>query len=38
MLKLSEKLLFNYPDIMLLADRGFANHQLIDWLQNSRWL
>lgn len=37
MLKLAEKLLFNYPDIMLLADRGFANHQLINWLQNSRW-
>lgn len=37
MLKLAEKLLFNYPDIMLLADRGFANHQLLDWLQNSRW-
>lgn len=37
MLKLAEKLLFNYPDIMLLADRGFSNHQLINWLQNSRW-
>lgn len=37
MLRLAEKLLFNYSDIMLLADRGFANHQLVDWLQNSSW-
>lgn len=37
MLKLAQKLLSNYPDIMLLADRGFANHQLINWLQNSSW-
>ncbi|WP_262561149.1 hypothetical protein [Acaryochloris sp. CCMEE 5410] len=22
---------------MLLADRGFANHQLMSWLQQSRW-
>ncbi len=34
---LAQKLLSNYPDIMLLADRGFANHQLINWLQNSSW-
>ncbi|MGF1590569.1 MAG: sensor histidine kinase, partial [Pleurocapsa sp.] len=26
MLKLAQKLLSNYPDIMLLADRGFANY------------
>ena len=37
MLKLSHRLLSNYPDIMLLADRGFANHQLMSWLQNSSW-
>ena len=37
MLKLAQKLLSNYPDVMLLADRGFANHQLINWLQNSSW-
>lgn len=37
MLKLAQKLLSNYPDIKLLADRGFANHQLINWLQNSGW-
>ena len=37
MLKLAQRLLSSYPDIMLLADRGFANHQLIKWLQNSQW-
>ena len=37
MLKLARKLLFNYPDIMLLTDRGFANHQLINRSQNSSW-
>lgn len=37
MLRLAQKLLSNYPDIMLLADRGFANHQLVRWLQNSNW-
>jgi hypothetical protein len=36
-LRLAQRLLSNYPDIMLLADRGFANHQLIKWLQNSQW-
>ena len=24
-------------DVMLLADRGFANHELISWLQQSYW-
>ena len=37
MLKLSHRLLSNYPDIMLLADRGFANHELMNWLQDSNW-
>lgn len=37
MLRLAQKLLSNYPDIMLLGDRGFANHQLVKWLQNSNW-
>lgn len=37
MLKLAQKLLSNYSNVMLLADRGFANHQLINWLQNSSW-
>lgn len=36
-LKLSHRLLSNYPDIMLLADRGFANHELVNWLQNTNW-
>lgn len=26
-----------HPDVMLLADRGFANHELMGWLQASRW-
>lgn len=30
-------LLRQHPDVMLLADRGFANHQLMEWLQASRW-
>lgn len=37
MLRLAEKLLSGHADIMLLADRGFANHELVDWLQNSTW-
>ena len=37
MLRLSHRLLFNYCDVMLLADRGFANHQLISWLKTSQW-
>ncbi len=37
MLRLAEKLLSSYSDIMLLADRGFANHELVNWLQNSSW-
>lgn len=30
-------LLRQHGDVMLLADRGFANHELIGWLQASRW-
>jgi hypothetical protein len=26
-----------HPDIMLLADRGFANHELLRWLRRSGW-
>jgi len=37
MLRLAEKLLSSHGDIMLLADRGFANHELVNWLQNSTW-
>jgi hypothetical protein len=27
----------SYPDVMVLADRGFANHDLLAWLSQSRW-
>ena len=37
MLRLATKLLSDYSNIMLLADRGFANHELVNWLQNSTW-
>ena len=37
MLRLSHRLLSQYPDVMLLADRGFANHELMEWLRNSGW-
>lgn len=37
MLRLAHRLLSNYPDIMLLADRGFANHELMSWLQDNSW-
>ena len=36
MLRLSPQLLSKYPDVMLLADRGFANHQLMNWLKISQ--
>lgn len=37
MLKLAHYLLSQYSDVMLLADRGFANHELMTWLKNSNW-
>ena len=37
MLRLSSRLLSKYCDVMLLADRGFANHQLVSWLKTSQW-
>jgi hypothetical protein len=37
MLRLSHRLLYKYPDVMLLADRGFANHELMSWLKTSQW-
>jgi len=37
MLRLAHRLLQSYPDVMVLADRGFANHDLLDWLSQSRW-
>ena len=36
-LRLAHRLLSKYPDVMLLADRGFANHQLMDWLTTIQW-
>lgn len=30
-------LLRDHGDVMLLADRGFANHELMRWLQTSHW-
>jgi hypothetical protein len=30
-------LLRQHPDVMLLADRGFANHELMNWLRHSGW-
>jgi hypothetical protein len=30
-------LLRHHPDVMLLAERGLANHQLLQWLRASRW-
>jgi hypothetical protein len=30
-------LLRHHPDVMLLADRGFANQQLMQWLRQSHW-
>jgi len=30
-------LLRHHPDVMLLTDRGFANHELMKWLRQSHW-
>jgi hypothetical protein len=37
MLRQARWLLRHHPDVMLLADRGFANHSLMSWLRVSRW-
>lgn len=37
MLRKARWLLRHHPDVMLLADRGFANHSLMGWLRGSRW-
>jgi len=37
LLRKARWLLRAYPDVMLLADRGFANHQLLEWLKRSGW-
>ncbi len=36
-LRLAQLLLSGYSNIMLLADRGFGNHELVNWLHNSSW-
>ena len=37
LLRKARWLLRHHPDVMLLADRGFANHDLMAWLRRSRW-
>ena len=37
MLRKARWLLRHHGDVMLLADRGFANHDLIKWLRTSGW-
>lgn len=37
LLRQARWLLRHHPDVMLLADRGFANHDLIGWLRSSSW-
>jgi hypothetical protein len=37
LLRKAHWLLRAYPDVMLLADRGFDNQAMVQWLQNSRW-
>jgi hypothetical protein len=37
LLRKARWLLRRHPDVMLLADRGFANHNFMSWLQASGW-
>ena len=37
MLRLAQRLLQGHSDVMVLADRGFANHELLEWLNQSGW-
>ena len=37
LLRLARWLLRHHSDVMLLADRGFANHELMGWVQASGW-
>jgi Transposase DDE domain len=37
LLRKARWLLRRHPDIMMLADRGFANHDFLSWLQKSNW-
>ena len=37
LLRRARWLLRHHPTVMLLADRGFANHEMVRWLQHSPW-
>ena len=37
LLERAVKKLIDFNDVVLLADRGFANHDLVKWLQQSPW-
>jgi hypothetical protein len=37
LLRKARWLLRHHGDVMLLADRGFANHDLMGWLRSSAW-
>lgn len=37
MLRKARWLLRHHDDVMLLADRGFANHEVMAWLRTSSW-
>jgi Transposase DDE domain len=37
MLKQAQYVLREFDDVMLLADRGFANYDLLNWLQSTPW-
>lgn len=37
LLRLAERILRPFPDVMLLADRGFANQDRLQWVQQSTW-
>jgi len=37
LLRKARWLVRQHGDVMLLADRGFANHELMGWLQASQW-
>ncbi len=37
LLRKARWLLRRHPNVMVLADRGFANHDLMSWLQSSGW-
>ena len=37
LLRRAQWLLQHHPNLMLLADRGFNNHEMVRWLQKSHW-